>query len=705
MELNNYQFDWNQCRINTVDPQCNLWWCRCFALTYNNNSLVNGGGIMEHRMDQSFDSNMFEHEHLSSSLSSLDENNNHFMFNEQPNSSWPDLNDNILLHDRITNFILIFVYCVLIIVSAVGNTLVIRVLFSVKRSTGPMLNISTGTGTSKNLIVNLAVSDLLLTSFNIPMNLVRQVSRDWPFGELFCTAMPFVQSICVYSSSWTMMIIAFERYRNLDSVRRLFLKQKEINLVPLAIVGTKLESENSCLSNVRSSTALELTKFTVPEQKLLGSQKMIRFYFQILSSILLKQSEGSLLHISSIGIILQQKALHRLQEYQRNTFDGATASGTTNTNGIASSTLSTSHQHIVLGMSISDNLWFSICRNFSRLYGRLCYSFCSGCCCCCPATILPPTPKTVSQQCCGGRCQRRLPAGIILLMVWAIALILSYPHSLYTKLVRYDNLLIKPMTRCTINNFPDNETRIWLTVYTILTQYVIPIGLTSFFYTHIGLYLWHHETVGLSEGRRIILLQRKRRRVRMLIYVVLVFAVCWLPLNLYLLLVDINAIAHHQLIFFGVHWFAMSSFRTKAKSILKCFVPERCIRICVRRLIGSNIPSVNRTEGEIGDNQRKQNCGHYHQNGRLMRKTYPNTIDCNGNDTSLSSNSMTATGRQQAISELNSMCGLMDRELLDSSTRYSHCNSSNINYQYSKEQRLALMTTQSGKRRHHQSQH
>lgn len=145
-------------------------------------------------------------------------------------------------------------------------------------------------------------------------------------------------------------------------------------------------------------------------------------------------------------------------------------------------------------------------------------------------------------------------------------------------------------------------------------------------------------------------------------------------------------------------------FRTKAKSILKCFVPERCIRICVRRLIGSNIPSVNRTEGEIGDNQRKQNCGHYHQNGRLMRKTYPNTIDCNGNDTSLSSNSMTATGRQQAISELNSMCGLMDRELLDSSTRYSHCNSSNINYQYSKEQRLALMTTQSGKRRHHQSQ-
>src|SRR5699024_3805523 len=80
---------------------------------------------------------------------------------------------------------------------------------------------------------------------------------------------------------------------------------------------------------------------------------------------------------------------------------------------------------------------------------------------------------------------------------------------------------------------------------------------------------------------------------------------------------------------------------------------------------------------------------------------YPNNGD---KSDSFSSNSMSATGKQQAISELISMSALIEQDLLDSSTRYSHTNTSNRNFPYSKEQRLALMTTQSGRRRHHSHQ-
>lgn len=117
------------------------------------------------------------------------------------------------LPEGLKHGLLIFFYGIIIVLSLIGNTLVCRVLLCAKRSAYPTLNLSTGTGTSKLLIVNLAVSDLLLTCFNIPINLVRFVSYDWPFGQFICTAMPIVQSVSAYCSAWTMLVIAFERYR------------------------------------------------------------------------------------------------------------------------------------------------------------------------------------------------------------------------------------------------------------------------------------------------------------------------------------------------------------------------------------------------------------------------------------------------------------------------------------------------------------
>lgn len=147
-----------------------------------------------------------------SSPSSSHLNINQSMF-EVILSSLPE-SEEMARRNLITHIILLIAYGLLIVVSLVGNTLVCRVLLGAsKRSAGSGYPKLSGTGTSKLLIVNLAASDLLLTTVNIPTNLVRFVARDWTLGEFICTLMPFAQSVSAYCSAWTMMVIAFERYR------------------------------------------------------------------------------------------------------------------------------------------------------------------------------------------------------------------------------------------------------------------------------------------------------------------------------------------------------------------------------------------------------------------------------------------------------------------------------------------------------------
>ncbi|GAU93962.1 hypothetical protein RvY_05813-1 [Ramazzottius varieornatus] len=60
-------------------------------------------------------------------------------------------------------------------------------------------------------LLNVAVSDILITVLNIPFNLVRVLSEEWPFGSLMCSVIPFIQVAAVYSASWTMVCIAVDR--------------------------------------------------------------------------------------------------------------------------------------------------------------------------------------------------------------------------------------------------------------------------------------------------------------------------------------------------------------------------------------------------------------------------------------------------------------------------------------------------------------
>lgn len=109
----------------------------------------------------------------------------------------------------------VMLYALIIIVSSVGNYLVCRVLLHTTTGHGnsTAAALGQGTGCTRMLIVNLAYSDLLLSLFNIPTNLMRLILNNWPLGSTLCTLMPFVQAISAHCSAWTMLVIAYERYQ------------------------------------------------------------------------------------------------------------------------------------------------------------------------------------------------------------------------------------------------------------------------------------------------------------------------------------------------------------------------------------------------------------------------------------------------------------------------------------------------------------
>jgi hypothetical protein len=103
------------------------------------------------------------------------------------------------------NIVVISAYALIAIISFIGNLLVCRVCLQNMTKTN-------------SLILSLSSSDLLMTIFNIPFNVVRILNAEWPFGQLLCFLVPFVQVMVVYVSSFTMAVIALHRWKCVSSL-------------------------------------------------------------------------------------------------------------------------------------------------------------------------------------------------------------------------------------------------------------------------------------------------------------------------------------------------------------------------------------------------------------------------------------------------------------------------------------------------------
>ena len=158
------------------------------------------------------------------------------------------------------------------------------------------------------------------------------------------------------------------------------------------------------------------------------------------------------------------------------------------------------------------------------------------------------------------RISSKVGSCVAILIIWITSCLFSVPFLLFNRVVvRTD--LFRPLTRClVVYPEPYDLYKKSINVTTFILQFAIPLTVMVCLYTKIGMKIWSRVAIGATtreqETRQMA---AKRKTIIMLLLVAIVFALCWLPLNLYHLLVDFAGFQNDFNTLIVVHWLAMSS--------------------------------------------------------------------------------------------------------------------------------------------------
>ncbi|EDX09320.1 RYamide receptor isoform X2 [Drosophila simulans] len=154
--------------------------------------------------------------------------------------------------------------------------------------------------------------------------------------------------------------------------------------------------------------------------------------------------------------------------------------------------------------------------------------------------------------------------------IWMLALLFAVPFAIafrveeLTERFRENNETYN-VTRpfCMNKNLSDDQLQSFR--YTLVfVQYLVPFCVISFVYIQMAVRLWGTRAPGnAQDSRDITLLKNKKKVIKMLIIVVIIFGLCWLPLQLYNILYvtipEINDYHFISIVWFCCDWLAMSN--------------------------------------------------------------------------------------------------------------------------------------------------
>lgn len=93
------------------------------------------------------------------------------------------------------------VYVFIMVFALSGNTLVILVILGNKS----LRNVT------NMFLISLAISDILISGFNVPMNLLYNFDMVWNYGEAMCKIVAYTTAVNVVASIMTLTAVALER--------------------------------------------------------------------------------------------------------------------------------------------------------------------------------------------------------------------------------------------------------------------------------------------------------------------------------------------------------------------------------------------------------------------------------------------------------------------------------------------------------------
>ncbi|KAH8384097.1 hypothetical protein KR009_012113, partial [Drosophila setifemur] len=165
-------------------------------------------------------------------------------------------------------------------------------------------------------------------------------------------------------------------------------------------------------------------------------------------------------------------------------------------------------------------------------------------------------------------------------VIWLASTLISCPMMLFyrTEEVYHGNT---SRTVC-YPEWPDGTTNhsTWETLYNILIMiltYILPIVSMTVTYSRVGIELWGSKTIGECTPRQVENVRSKRRVVKMMIVVVLIFAICWLPFHSYFIVTScypaITEAPFIQELYLAIYWLAMSN--SMYNPIIYCWMNSR----------------------------------------------------------------------------------------------------------------------------------
>ncbi|XP_066256638.1 uncharacterized protein [Euwallacea similis] len=170
----------------------------------------------------------------------------------------------------------------------------------------------------------------------------------------------------------------------------------------------------------------------------------------------------------------------------------------------------------------------------------------------------------------------------LVVITWVLGIIIGLPSLLYYKTYRdtYSNgeerVICYPEWPDTRNS---NESlyEYYFNVIFLVITYLVPILSMTYTYARIGIELWGSQSIGECTQRQMDNIKSKRRVVKMMMVVVMIFAVCWLPYQLYFIIISyypkITRSEYIQETFLAIYWLAMSN--SMYNPIIYCWMNAR----------------------------------------------------------------------------------------------------------------------------------
>ncbi|KAL4232199.1 hypothetical protein ACF0H5_009774 [Mactra antiquata] len=152
---------------------------------------------------------------------------------------------------------------------------------------------------------------------------------------------------------------------------------------------------------------------------------------------------------------------------------------------------------------------------------------------------------------------------IMIVAIWIVSVSISLPLGIYQNVEEKTE-----GSKSCQESWPKDQARQFFAVTSLVLQYIVPCSIISYCYSKVSLALRRRARSRIGSGsvnreRDEMEIRRKRRTNKMLIAMVTIFVICWLPLNVVLLVGDYHGEflgePYYALVFFTAHVIAMSS--------------------------------------------------------------------------------------------------------------------------------------------------